>query len=310
MADDYSGSEFQGDLPIDTGQYPNGPVSYDTNWGPAGRDWYTLEGDGGTMEGGGTLTQNPNGTGGGGQPASNPGLDWGITPPNQGGNVPYYTNSPSSSPGGTRPSSPSFPQGPTMNPRGTPPSPAQSSQFSGPGLPAPDFSRLMSILADPSKIKNDPAYQWLTTQGMQALNRTAAGRKMALSGNAATAAMDWGQGNAYKYFNQVINDLIKSGQLDVSRYGASRFSQGSSVGANPGTQGEAAAQDLIPFMQQLFQQSARPGAAMPSPRPISPVANPSYAGIQPNTYSRLHDELENLGLSGINLGSGFEEEAV
>jgi hypothetical protein len=169
--------------------------------------------------------------------------------------------------------SPSMP-----TPMGTPPMPARSQQFnfSGPSLPAPQFQRLQQLLANPSLITNDPAYKFLVEQGTQAMNRTAGAQKMALSGKAMLDMTRFGQGSAMQYLNQIIQQLIASGHLDVSRYGASRFGTGtgSSVGPDPGTQGEYAARDLIPVMQKLLQR----GGGMPSsPQPNLPQpSSPSY----------------------------------
>lgn len=162
-------------------------------------------------------------------------------------------------------------------PIGTPPSPSSGGGYhysqNGPTLPAPDlgkpdtqmYGRLQSVLGNPSQIAQDPAYKFLFDQGMQAFNRTQAGRKMTLSGNAALGAQNYGQGLAANYFNQIMPQLLSGskqeleryqvpGQLAVQRYGASHggtsFGNQFQTGANQGTQGDYGARDLLNRMAQ------------------------------------------------------------
>lgn len=168
-------------------------------------------------------------------------------------------------------------------PIGTPPSPSMGggTNFSqnGPTLPAPDlgkpdtqmYGRLQNVLGNPSQLAQDPAYQFLFNQGMQAFNRTQAGKKMTLSGNSALGAENYGQGLAANYFNQMMPQMLAGsqqelqryqvpGQLGVARYAASHggtsMGNQSQTGANPGTQGDMGARDLL---RQLASQGGQGG---------------------------------------------------
>lgn len=215
--------------------------------------------------------------------------------PNAGQGSPYSTYS--SNWGGD-----SFPGGgsaPQLTPRGTPPTPARNTQYGGPTLPPPQFQRLTELLSDPSKITSDPAYKFLLDQGQSMLARRAAANKMTDSGKADVDAVQFGQGSAMQYFNQIIQQLLQSGGLDVSKYNASRINYGSGTGPDAGTQGEFASADLIPLVSRMINPQ-RPQVAMPQ----RPQYNPGYNGINPNSrppapaaddsdfYAQLVDALE------------------
>lgn len=159
-------------------------------------------------------------------------------------------------------------------PQGTPPTPARSGSFSGPNLPPAVQARLNALLTDPNAIKDDPAYKFALSQGEGALARTAAAKKMTLSGKSLTDATTFGQGTAMQYLNTLIQQLLGASN-------ASRISQTGSVGADPGTQGEFAARDLIPVIQRLFSGN---GASSPS----MPMLPPStYGGYTPRLSGAL-----------------------
>ena len=63
-------------------------------------------------------------------------------------------------------------------------------------------SMLSSLMADPSSVKNLPGYQFNFDQGMQALERQQAAAGTLQSGQAETAAIQYGQNYASNTFKQ------------------------------------------------------------------------------------------------------------
>jgi len=68
---------------------------------------------------------------------------------------------------------------------------------------------------DPSKVAEDPGYQFTLAQGMKALDQSAAARGQALSGGQLKALTQFGQGNAATYENQFYNQAL--GTFDTNR---------------------------------------------------------------------------------------------
>jgi hypothetical protein len=157
--------------------------------------------------------------------------------------------------------------------------PSRSGGFSGPNLPAPQQARLNQLLTDPNAaIAGDKSFQFLQDQGEQALARTAAAKKMTLSGQSLTDALKFGQGNAMQYLNQLIQQLLGASN-------ASRVTMNGGVGPDPGTQGEYAARDLIPVIQRMMAGSGRPSPTIP------PTAS-GYGGMTPRLQSALDPRAE------------------
>jgi len=75
----------------------------------------------------------------------------------------------------------------------------------GPGGPV--WDRLQAVMADPTKMTTDPAFSFLYNQGLQALNRSLAAQRLTHSGKALTDTLNYGQGAAANYFNQLIPQL-------------------------------------------------------------------------------------------------------
>jgi len=176
-------------------------------------------------------------------------------------------------------SSPSFPTPTSM---GTPPTPGRSGSFSGPNLPPAQFQRLNELLTNPGAITSDPGYKFLREQGEAALARTAASKKQALSGGADIDAIKWGQGSAMQYLNQLIQQLLGASN-------ASRIAQSGTVGADPGTQGEFAARDLIPVIQKMMSSS---GGGMLPVSSLPAFTPPSYGGYTPRLQGALDPRAE------------------
>lgn len=94
------------------------------------------------------------------------------------------------------------------------------------------------LMRDPSSITSNPAYQFRLNQGMEALNRNLAAKRMLGSGNLLTAITDYGQGAATQELDSVLNrhlPLITAGQnavgqqADLGRnyaYGVTGINQG------------------------------------------------------------------------------------
>jgi hypothetical protein len=86
--------------------------------------------------------------------------------------------------------------------------------------------QLRSLLADPSKIYNDPGYKEAFSQGTQAVERSASAQGFTGSGNAAIALQQFGQSFASDYLRQ-------QQQLLASLSGAQNNpAQAMSAGAN------------------------------------------------------------------------------
>jgi hypothetical protein len=77
------------------------------------------------------------------------------------------------------------------------------------GAPVDKFSY------DPSKVADDPGYQFTFAQGMKALDQSAAARGQALSGGQLKALTQFGQGNAATFENQFYNQALST--FDTNR---------------------------------------------------------------------------------------------
>jgi hypothetical protein len=77
------------------------------------------------------------------------------------------------------------------------------------GAPVSTFSY------DPSKVADDPGYQFTLAQGMKALDQSAAARGQAISGGQLKALTQFGQGNAATYENQFYNQALNT--FDTNR---------------------------------------------------------------------------------------------
>lgn len=77
------------------------------------------------------------------------------------------------------------------------------------GAPVDKFSY------DPSKVADDPGYQFTLQQGMKALDQSAAARGQAISGGQLKALTQFGQGNAATYENQFYNQALST--FDTNR---------------------------------------------------------------------------------------------
>jgi hypothetical protein len=262
MADEYYDDSTDAEYPAYTLQQST-PTIYDSGDTSAGRDWYSLA-QNGEINGGGSLDG-----GGGGVPQARLGSEF------SGGAPMSY--SPGTSTGGSAKSSydnnfsvspMSMGGGDMPMSRGTPPMPARSGGYQGPNLPPAQFQRLNQLLTNPSAISSDPGYQFLKEQGEGALARTAAAKKMTLSGNSMIDALKFGQGNAMQYLNQLIQQLL--GASNASRIGVN-----GAVGPDAGTQGEYASRDLIPVIMKMLGGG---GGGMP---PVTSLPPPSYGGYRP-----------------------------
>ena len=71
----------------------------------------------------------------------------------------------------------------------------------------PLWSRYQSVQANPNAITADPAYQFLFNQGQEALNRTAAAKRMRFAGKTMLDAQQFGQGLAASNFRTMLGEL-------------------------------------------------------------------------------------------------------
>lgn len=136
----------------------------------------------------------------------------------------------------------------TTSPVGTATAPNTQNDFSKYIGQADPFSKyrdqyatkLNSLLADPSSIQNDPAYQFNLKQGQQAVERSQAAKGMGNSGNALTELMQYGQGMASNQFGNMAN--LYAGLAGANQSPAAGFSAATG-GVNAGTNAFSALND-------------------------------------------------------------------
>lgn len=172
-------------------------------------------------------------------------------------------------------------QAPQMQPSGQRPQQASGKtqmpqlNLGGPGGPV--WDRLQSVMADPTKMTQDPAFTFLYNQGLQALNRSLAAQRLTHSGKALTDTLNYGQGAAANYFNQLIPQLrgvagdeyqrwAGPAQMNLQAYGLGQrdtANQMQATGMNnrllADERGEQMLSDILPLLQGGSQ-----GGMMPS----------------------------------------------
>ncbi len=84
--------------------------------------------------------------------------------------------------------------------------------------PSTQWDAYQKLLANPGDVASNPAYQFLQQQGSQALSRQLGQTGQRFSGNALTAAEQYGQGIAGQYFGQLANTLGNASQMELQRY--------------------------------------------------------------------------------------------
>ena len=88
----------------------------------------------------------------------------------------------------------------------------------GVNVPSTQWDAYQKLLQSPGDVTSNPAYQFLQQQGQQAMERQIGQSGQRFSGNALTAAQQYGQGLAGQYFGQLTNTLGNAAQLELSRY--------------------------------------------------------------------------------------------
>lgn len=81
------------------------------------------------------------------------------------------------------------------------------------------LDRLKALVENPSQVTSSPAYQFLMDQGMNALNRTAAAKRMRFAGKTQLDAQKYGQGLAAQEYGKLYNQLLQGAQSEVGRWG-------------------------------------------------------------------------------------------
>lgn len=88
--------------------------------------------------------------------------------------------------------------------------------------PAPErrniYGQLEQGLSDPSSFSRHPAYQFLFNQGTEALNRTAAAKRMRFAGKTLLDAQQFGQGLANTYSDNWLRNLMSGSQEERARW--------------------------------------------------------------------------------------------
>lgn len=167
------------------------------------------------------------------------------------------------------------------------------------------YDRYSQMLQNPERMTQDPAYQFLFNQGMQAFNRTAAGKKMQLAGKTGLDAMQYGQGLGLSNARQMIPLYQQGAGTELNRFigGANALGQGASqelqrfmgpAGLLPNYAGfnnqvsqmqgaDAATAQLLPYYQQMLSGGgggSYAGGGAESPGTFKPTGA-SYGGVTP-----------------------------
>ena len=100
----------------------------------------------------------------------------------------------------------------------TPAAPNVNLNQQGVNAPSTQWNAYQNLLANPGSITSNPEYQFQVQQGQQALDRTLGANQQRFSGNAMTAAQQFGQGLASQNFNNLANTLGNASQLELSRF--------------------------------------------------------------------------------------------
>jgi len=100
----------------------------------------------------------------------------------------------------------------------TPAAPNVNLNQQGVNVPSTQWDAYQKLLQNPGDVTSNPAYQFLQQQGQQAMERQIGQQGQRFSGNALTAAQQFGQGLAGQYFGQLTNTLGNAAQLELSRF--------------------------------------------------------------------------------------------
>lgn len=100
------------------------------------------------------------------------------------------------------------------------------------------------MLKNPSQLDQNPAYQFLYNQGLQALNRSLAAKKMTLSGKGMNDTLSFGQGQAANFANQMLPQYRAGAQEELARFMGPAGLLPRYVAGNNATIGGARSEDL------------------------------------------------------------------
>lgn len=84
--------------------------------------------------------------------------------------------------------------------------------------PTDIMGQLQKVLQNPGDVASNPAYKFLQDQGAQMLQRQLGQTGQRFSGNALTAAQQYGQGLAGQYFGNLANTLGNAAQTQLSTW--------------------------------------------------------------------------------------------
>lgn len=101
------------------------------------------------------------------------------------------------------------------------------------------------MLKNPSQLDQNPAYQFLYNQGLQALNRSLAAKKMTLSGKGMTDTLSFGQGQAANFTNQMLPQYRAGAQEELARFMGPAGLLPRYTAGNNATIGGARSEDLV-----------------------------------------------------------------
>lgn len=86
-----------------------------------------------------------------------------------------------------------------------------------PVKPGAMWQRYSALQANPNIATADPAYQFMFGQGMEALNRTAAARRMRFAGKTMSDAQNFGQGLAAQNLRTILPELRAGAAQEYER---------------------------------------------------------------------------------------------
>lgn len=132
--------------------------------------------------------------------------------------------------------------------------------------PGPLWQRYSALQANPEMAAADPAYQFLFKQGTEALNRTAAAKRMRFAGKTMLDAQEYGQGLAANNLKQVLGELrAGAGAEDIrmQREAEADYSRasGEALQADPYGHARRAASQFPTFADYLSSASRQANPA-------------------------------------------------
>lgn len=94
---------------------------------------------------------------------------------------------------------------------------SQTGNFTPPVPEGALWQRYQALMANPTMATADPAYQFMFNQGQEAMNRTAAAKRMRFAGKTMLDAQNFGQGLAAQNLRTLLPELRAGAQDEYGR---------------------------------------------------------------------------------------------